>query len=193
MDTGGGQPSKSEDVVALEELEKELTREVRLRESALHKAELAYLQECLTPSDTLPFVGNLASGWEILLEGKNPDKKKCNEKIYSGACPPLPPPPCRVRRALVSSRAALFPNRPQTTRTTESSKTWLNYREAQERRKAMQSAEVQDRAAAAAYKVAEGAGRGGEAGRAAAAATAAAALAAGRVKKKREEGEEQDE
>jgi hypothetical protein len=78
-------------------------------------------------------------------------------------------------------------------RTTESSKTWLNYREAQERRKAMQSAEVQDRAAAAAYKVAEGAGRGGEAGRAAAAATAAAALAAGRVKKKREEGEEQDE
>lgn len=88
--------------MALEELEKELTREVRLRESALHKAELAYLQECLTPSDTLPFVGNLASGWEILLEGKNPDKKKCNEKIYSGACPPMP----RAPRARFLTRRA---------------------------------------------------------------------------------------
>lgn len=85
-DKGTGGPSgKSAELEALEELEKECWKDMRQREMALYKQELAYQNECLSPNDTFPFVGNLASGWEILLEGKNPDKKKCTEKIYSGA------------------------------------------------------------------------------------------------------------
>jgi hypothetical protein len=189
-DKGTGGPSgKSAELEALEELEKECWKDMRQREMALYKQELAYQNECLAPNDTFPFVGNLASGWEILLEGKNPDKKKCTEKIYSGALasqlrvisharahtsPSHSSQPLRALSALARAPA-------------ESSRTWLNYREAQERKRAAQNAEAAERAAAAAYKVAEAQGRGGEAARAAAAAAGAAAIAAVGGKKRKEE------
>ena len=200
MDTGGGSPPAPADSIReLEELEKELLTDVRRKEIALHKMETAYLMDCLAPSDTLPFVGNLASGWEILLEGKNPDKKKCVEKIYSGAGAPR----ARARAAAAAQPATARPHprppqRPLLLRRAvpaESSRTWLNYREAQERRKAQQNAELAERAAAAAFKVAEQQGKGGEAARAAAAAAGAAAVAAAggggglRVKKRKEAGD----
>ena len=74
---------KSADVEALEELEKELWREVRSKETELYKLEVRYIQDSTSPPESVPSIGNLISGWETILEGKGPDKKKGSERIYS--------------------------------------------------------------------------------------------------------------
>jgi hypothetical protein len=65
----------------LQEFERELWQRLRECEKRLSHEEGQYIQNT---GSTYTF-GNIISGWEGLLEGKAPDKKRSSERIFSGA------------------------------------------------------------------------------------------------------------
>lgn len=79
----GGGPS--EELTSLESLEKDIYIRLRENEKRIFADEAEYFSLSLQ-SDSAPSFGNIISGWEGLLEGRAPDKKRGAERIYSGAC-----------------------------------------------------------------------------------------------------------
>ena len=68
----------------LESLERDLYTRLRESEKRLAAEEAEYFKLSMQ-SPSAPSFGNLVSGWEGLLEGKVPCKKRGVERIFSGA------------------------------------------------------------------------------------------------------------
>jgi hypothetical protein len=68
----------------LESLERDLYTRLRESEKRLAAEEAEYLKLSMQ-SPSAPSFGNLVSGWEGLLEGKVPCKKRGVERIFTGA------------------------------------------------------------------------------------------------------------
>jgi hypothetical protein len=76
---------KSAELQQLESLERDLYTRLRECEKRIATDEGQYFQLSIL-SSTAPTFGNLVSGWEGLLEGKQiPDKKRGVDRIFSGA------------------------------------------------------------------------------------------------------------
>jgi hypothetical protein len=78
--TEGVPPPPASELTELAELEREINHRLRESERRLAMAESQYVQ---STGATAAF-GNIISGWEGLLEGKAPDKKRVSERIFSG-------------------------------------------------------------------------------------------------------------
>ena len=84
MSGAGAGAGASAAPAALESLEKDIYARLREVERRIYTDETEYFKLSLA-GDSAPVFGNLVSGWEGLLEGKAPDKRRGAERIFSGA------------------------------------------------------------------------------------------------------------
>ena len=80
-----GAVGKSAEMLNLEQLERDVFTRLRETERRIFADEAEYFSLSVTRADTAPAFGNLLSGWEGLLEGKGSDRRRGQERIYSGA------------------------------------------------------------------------------------------------------------
>lgn len=114
-----GTPARSEEYTKLIELEKEVFRKLRDVETRLSLDEAKYIG---VTKDADGSVGNLISGWEAL-EGKQLDKKKAQQRMFSGLYTMHLPVACTS----VAARRASRTTHPFIHTRAESSETWKEH------------------------------------------------------------------